>query len=176
MKTRTIVFTSMLSLLTTGLLITANEEQKKPYVGSKGFERLKSLVGSWEGTMDMGQGPMTITATYELTAGGSAIVETVFEGSPHEMVTIYHDNSNRELMMTHYCMLHNQPKMILKSMDETQLNFDLSADADIDVANETHMHSATIKFDGPDKMIQSWTKYDEGKASAATDIVYKRTN
>ena len=50
--------------------------------------------------------------------------------------------------MTHYCMLGNQPKMVLKGMENNQLMFDLSKDADIDVANETHMHAATIKFEG----------------------------
>ena len=57
--------------------VSAQETDR--YVGSEAFERVKQLVGFWEGTIDMGQGPEKITASYKLTSGGSAIVETVFE-------------------------------------------------------------------------------------------------
>lgn len=60
--------------------IQAAEPDQKPYVGSKAFEQMKHLAGSWETTMDHGQGPMKMKASYKLTAGGSAIVETIFEG------------------------------------------------------------------------------------------------
>ncbi len=135
---------------------------------------MKSLVGSWEGTMDMGEGPMKIDASYKLTSGGSAIVETIFERSPHEMVTIYHDNSERDLTVTHYCMLHNQPKLELKELEEHEIEFDLAEDADIDVAAEEHMHALTIKFKGEDKMTQHWTKYEEGEPQMVTEIAYTR--
>ena len=152
--------------------VLAQEQER--YVGSEAFERVKQLVGSWEGTMDMGEGPKKITASYKLTSGGSAIVETVFEGAPHEMVTLYHDSPNRTLSMTHYCMLHNQPKMILKGMENNELTFDLSKDADIDVANDTHMHSLILTFDGNDTMTQHWTKFEAGKKEQIVEIAYTR--
>lgn len=124
--------------------------------------------------MDMGKGPEKVTTTYKLTAGGSAIVETVFDGAPHEMVTVYHDNTNGKLTMTHYCMLGNQPKMILKSMEKNVMTFDLSKDADIDVANATHMHGLRITFDGKDKMKQDWKEFKNGKQSKEAEIACKR--
>ena len=127
-----------------------------------------------KGAMDMGKGPEKITASYKITSGGSAIVETVFEGESHEMVTVYHDDSNRKLSMTHYCMLRNQPKMMLKGMEKNELIFDLSKETDIDVANETHMHSLTVKFTGEDKMTQYWTNFEGGQEKKTVEIVYRR--
>ena len=173
MRTHRLTLACAIGLLTFGSVQLAAQE-RQPYVGSEAFERLKQLVGTWEGTMDMGQGPMTITASYKLTSGGSAIVETDFEGAPHEMVTVYHDNPNRELSMTHYCMLHNQPKMMLKDMKMNELMFDLSEDADIDVANEMHMHSLTIRLDGTDKMTQVWTNFEGGREKEVVEIAYIR--
>ena len=124
--------------------------------------------------MDTGEGPQKITASYRITSGGSAIVETVFEGAPHEMVTVYHDNPDRQVTLTHYCMLHNQPKMVLKRQQKQALSFDLAKDADIDVDKEWHMHSLTIKMDGNDRMSQHWTEYKDGKPGKSVEIAYKR--
>ena len=173
MKTHRLILTSVICILAFGSLQVAAQEQK-PYVGSEAFERMKQLMGSWESTMDKGQGPVKSTTSYKLTAGGSAIVETVFEGAPHEMVTVYYDNPNRKLNMTHYCMLRNQPKMMLRSMKMNELTFDLSKATDIDVAKEDHMHSLTINFDGKDKMVQHWTRFDGGKKKEVVEIAYNR--
>ena len=70
---RTIWSLTFLLILTAGSVIAA-DHQGKPYVGSKAFERIKTLVGAWEGQMDMGQGPMKITSSYKISAGGSAVV------------------------------------------------------------------------------------------------------
>ena len=173
MKTHKLVLTGVICLLAFGSLQVAAQEQK-PYVGSEAFERMKQLVGSWEGTIDKGQGPVKVTASYKLTAGGSAIVETIFEGAPHEMVTVYYDNPNRKLNMTHYCMLRNQPKMMLQSMKTNELTFDLSKASDIDAAHQDHMHSLTINLDGTDKIVQHWTRFDGGKKKEVVEIAFNR--
>ena len=173
MKTYKLILAGIICFLVFGSLQAAEPEQK-PYVGSEAFERMKQLVGSWESTMDMGQGPVKVKATYKLTAGGSAIVETIFEGAPTEMVTVYYDNPKRKLNVTHYCMLQNQPKMTLKSMKANELTFDLSKAADINVAKDDHMHALTITFDGKDKMVQHWTKFEGGKKKRVVEIAYNR--
>ena len=154
--------------------IQAAAQEQKPYVGSEAFEQMKQLVGSWEGTMDMGKGPEKVTANYKLTSGGSAVVETAFKGEPHEMMTVFHDDAQKKLKMTHYCMLGNQPKMTLKSMEKNKFVFDLAHDSDIDVAQEKHMHAATISLDGTDKMTQYWTKFEGGQKKEIVEVVYNR--
>lgn len=149
-------------------------QTEAPYVGSEAFERLKLLAGQWEGTMDTGQGPQKIRASYKVTSGGSAIVETVFEGTPHEMVTVYHDNPDRQVRLTHYCMLHNQPRMVLKHQQENKLAFDLAEDSGIDVATQWHMHAVTITIEGRDRLTQLWTEYKNGQPGKHVEIAYNR--
>ena len=75
------------------------------------LERLKALAGEWVAAED---GEMAkkgdLVARYAVTAAGSAVVETVFPGSAHEMVTVYHADGP-DLVLTHYCMEGNQPRM-----------------------------------------------------------------
>jgi hypothetical protein len=165
---------SMVVIVSSSMAAEEHKAEQKPYVGSAGYERMKQLVGSWEGEMDKGEGLEKVTASYQLTSGGSAIVETFFEGAPHEMVSVYHDTPKRELMMIHYCMLKNQPKMVLISMEDDALKFDLSKDAAINVAEDRHMHSLSIMMTGQDEMTQKWTQYEKGKAGEVVEIALKR--
>ena len=178
MKTQNLFFALAAFLLIFGVSPALAEKQgheHKPYTGSKAFERMKKLVGVWEGTMDMGEkGTMKSTLSYKLTAADSAIVETVFEGMPHEMTSVYHDDSRRRLTMTHYCAEHNQPKLALTNMVDDKLTMDLSKDSDIDVASESHIHSLAILFDGNDKMTQQWVSFDDGKKKQVVEIAFKR--
>src|SRR5436189_2634538 len=82
-------------------------EPSKPYVGSAEFEKLKTLAGTWQGTTDMGKGPMQIQVQYRVVSGGSAVEERLFADTPMEMITIYHDQDGK-VALTHYCSLCNR--------------------------------------------------------------------
>ena len=81
------------------------------------FEQLTSLVGEWEGKKPSQDGEETIKVTYELTSKGTALVETLFPETVKEMVSIYAQDG-QEVVMTHYCMLGNHPRM-RSSKDQT---------------------------------------------------------
>ena len=164
----------LLTSLSPALVVADEGHHHKPYVGSEAFEKMKQLVGTWEGTMDAGKGQQKITASYELTSSDSAILEKVFEGTPNEMVSVYHDNRDRKLTMTHYCSEHNQPKLMLTSVEDGKLTMDLAKESDIDVAKESHIHGLTILFDGKDNMTQKWSSFEGGKEKMVVEIPYKR--
>ena len=86
MKTR---FTSVCTavLLASSLWLNAGETEKSRS-GSPEFERMKSLVGTWTGKTDMGQGPVDMTVEYRLVAAGSAVEERCFPGTTNEMVSM----------------------------------------------------------------------------------------
>lgn len=148
-------------------------EHDKVYKGSPEFERMKSLAGTWKGKADMGQGPREMTVEYRIISGGSAVEERIFEGTPQEMVTIYHDK-NGKLALTHYCMLANRPAMLLESSDGKTLHFDFNATCGIDAKSEMHMHSLAITFEGPDSIVQDWKLFEEGKAKDSHPFKLKR--
>jgi len=75
------------------------------------FERLKALQGDWSGMATMGGELFPVETSWRSTGGGSAVVETLFVGTRHEMVTMYHRDGTR-LMLTHYCAAQNLPRMV----------------------------------------------------------------
>ena len=125
------------------------------------FLKIKSLAGRWVGTTDMGSGDQEVAVKYRVTSNGSAVVETLFPETPHEMVSVYYD-LNGQLAMTHYCTLGNQPQMELKSSSGNIINLEFSGNNSIDPTKDNHMHSLTIAFLSDDSISQTWTSYQPG--------------
>ncbi|MFZ2281329.1 MAG: hypothetical protein WAW39_26255 [Prosthecobacter sp.] len=170
MKTNLLLITlSLLSLV----LTTSAGEPPKPYTGSAEFEKLKTLAGTWQAKVDMGQGPMTVTTQYRVISGGSALEERMFPDTPKEMVTLYHEKDGK-VVLTHYCMLCNRPSMTLVKTDDKSLTFDLAKDSEIKVETEKHMHSAVITFVDLNHVTQNWTLFDNGKAQEDHSFQFER--
>src|SRR5258705_9757811 len=90
--------------------LLAGEEHQHGDQGPKnaGFEKIKALKGEWKVTKGPEHGVEGGTITYRTTAGGSAVLESLFEGTEHEMITTYYVDGD-QLSLTHYCMLQNRP-------------------------------------------------------------------
>jgi len=160
MKKVTMLIVLACVTLTGFSLARAGEEYGAPYKGSKEFERIKELVGVWEGTSN--KDGEKVTVKYKLTSGGSAIVEELFPDTPHEMVSVYYDKGDK-LSMTHYCMLRNRPHMELTKADTNGLNFVLATDSYINAGKDAHMHALHITFVDNDHVTQEWTMFENGK-------------
>jgi len=155
------------------LATNAGEYHSGSYKGSPEFERLKQLVGVWEGTSDMGEEGGKVKVEYRLTSGGSALVETLSPGKDEEMVSVYHDQKGK-LAMTHYCSLRNRPHMTLAKSDAQSLELVFAKkDNDINPAKEKHMHAVSISFTDNDHIIQKWTLFDKGKKAGV--VAFKLT-
>lgn len=159
-------------ILAASLCANAGETQQSK-TGSAEFERMKTLVGTWTGKADMGQGPIDMTVQYRLLAGGSVLEERCFPGTPHEMVTMYYDQDGT-LAMTHYCVFGNRPAMKLKSSDARTIQFDFDATCGINPARESHMHALSIRFDAPDRITTSCKAIIEGKEAPEKPTTLKR--
>ena len=127
------------------------------------FGRLKGLAGEWIAAED---GEMfkkgDVVARYAVTAAGSAVVETVFPGSPHEMVTVYHAEGP-DVVLTHYCMEGNQPRMRARNAKGAKLEFAFDGGTGIDPKKDRHMNSATLELVGDDELRSVWTEIEAGK-------------
>ncbi len=138
------------------------------------LEKLKALAGSWEGSavhesfdgspaVDAG----TVQFEYRVTAGGNAVMETLFAGHPHEMVTMYHIDGPH-LALTHYCAAGNQPYMVAKtmSMEKDQpvvLEFECTHLGNAESENVMHMHKGTLTIIDNDHIKGAWTGHQDGK-------------
>ena len=134
---------------------------------SKEFEMLKTLLGKWEGTQAAKDSKEQVQVDYHLSSGGTAIVETLFPGTPHEMISVYHDEHGK-LVMTHYCMLGNQPKMAVNKMTTSELNFDFVHSPGVPKITDRHMHALNIAFNDKNTITESWSSYNKGKEEDKT--------
>jgi hypothetical protein len=140
-----------------------------------GLERLKALAGEWVSAED---GELAkkgdLVARYVVTAAGSAVVETVFPGSAHEMVTVYHADGP-DLVLSHYCMEGNQPRMRARDARGPRLAFVYDGGTNIDPRRDRHMNAAVLDLAGADEIRSEWTELEGGKVVfvARTHLVRK---
>ncbi len=172
MKTKITTICATLLLAAAGWLYAGETPTTKQ--GSPEFERMKTLVGVWKGTMDMGQGPVELIARYRLIAAGSVLEERVFEGTPNEMITMYYDQGGK-LALTHYCMLGNRPAMALKASDANSLTFDFDGTCcTIDPQKESHMHAVTLQFVDANTITTACKAIVDGKEMPEHPVTLKR--
>ena len=128
-----------------------------------GFEKLKSLVGEWQGKTSEGE---AVTLSYQLVSSGTALMETLTQANEPNMITIYHLNGDK-IMMTHYCSVGNQPRMqaAVPAGDIKSLRFVFLDGANLKSHGDGHIHSLTVTFQDNDHFTQEWTWRDGGKDS-----------
>lgn len=126
-----------------------------------GFEKLKLLAGSWHGTTADGK---SIASAFELTAGGTAIVERLTVGDEPPMVTLYYCDGSK-VMLTHYCSLGNQPRMRAMPMvtDSQRMRFEFVDITNLASKGAPHMHDLTLVFGDADHLTEEWTRHDKGE-------------
>lgn len=172
MRTAKFILVALLPLLANTAF--ASPEMPAPEMKSPGFKKMKELVGTWKGSGgDMGDGEVEVD--YSLTSGGTAVLETLFPGTPHEMQSVYFEE-NGKLFMTHYCTMGNHPTMELKKMDDKNMEFTLANKNHFDPKKEAHMHSLKMTFMGPDELEARWAMNAKGKEEHASVFKLKKVS
>jgi hypothetical protein len=151
---RSTLFLSAL-LLSLALLHAAPPTSK----GQADFERLKSLVGDWEGESPDG----TAHVSYTVVSNGSAVMENLgHTGMTGMMISMYHLDGDR-LMMTHYCSIGNQPRMRLVKSTATELTFEMFDATNLASKSDAHMRKLVISWTDKDHVTAIWTMTKDGK-------------
>lgn len=128
-----------------------------------GLEKLKALAGTWVEADKSGKPTDKVVSVIKVIAGGSAVQETTFPGQPMEMVSVYHLDGS-DLVMTHYCVLGNQPRMKADPKSPTnQIQFKFAGGSNLDPAKDMHMHEATLTFVDADRLEISGVAWVNGK-------------
>ncbi len=136
------------------------------------FERLKTLVGQWNGETSMGK----FHLSYELLSGGHVLLEKESSDSMHgTMVTTYYLNGDR-LELTHHCELGNVPHMVARKidLDRGEISFEFADAANLPNDQSEHMHAATIKVVDADHLNSSWTMFENAKPKFTVAAQYER--
>ena len=169
------------------LTLSARADDSKVVVGSSGdsqtvvydaasaFELLKTLAGDWErsgGGHDHGGTARGVT--FKVTAGGSSVLETIHPGDPNEMLSVYHWDGD-DLLLTHYCALHNAPIMKFESSDKPgEIKFVFNGGTNFDPKVDTHVHEGVFRIKDANTVESSFVAFSEGKADASVTGTLKR--
>ena len=151
-----------LTLLSTAILILAlsGDATAGDAKGQIGFDKLKTLVGAWEGQAEDGS---SREASYELISGGTALMETLKAESEPPMVTIYHLDDDR-VALTHYCAGNNQPRMQTEPLagDPKVLDFTFNGGTNLNSTNHAHISGLVVTFQDENHFTQKWTWKESG--------------
>ena len=120
------------------------------------WQKLKSLVGQWQGFMEEGGKKLPAEVEVRMTGDGSAVMHVMDKDGPYEMVTMIHPDGKR-LLATHYCAAHNQPRMaMVPSKAPNQIAFQFVDGTNIG-PGETYMKGVVFTFVDADHHEEAWT-------------------
>jgi hypothetical protein len=105
---RTLMPTLLILLLAPAAFVFAQSNPPKTAGpqsdAKKAFEKLKTLAGSWEGTI----GDLSTQVTIRVTSHGAAIMHDAFMASTNKITMIYLEGDR--LLLTHYGGEGNRPR------------------------------------------------------------------
>jgi len=153
--------------------VKAEQTSSKSF--STEFNKLKSLAGNWQGKQGKGDKSILVKVNYKVSSAGSSVIETLFVGSPQEMVSVYTDN-NEGINMTHYCALQNQPTLELQGSTKDTLEFNYVKGTNLNAEKEAYMHHLTLKLKNINTIEQHWTQYKDGKPAEINVFELSRVN
>lgn len=169
-----VALASILTLLVASWLVGKEKDDGKAKENTQ-FAALKKLTGEWTGIAHHADSqPSEARVNYKITSSGSALMETLFCQSDHEMITMYYCHGD-DLLLTHYCAAGNQPRMkAVKSDNAKKLDFKFLDGTNMDPAKDMHMHEVTIEFVDADHIKSEWKLYMDGKPAGSAQFDLKR--
>jgi hypothetical protein len=125
------------------------------------FERLKSLVGNWQGKDQKGN---VVHLSFELVSGGSVLMERHASGNGAEMISMYSAEGSR-IILTHYCSAGTQPTLESQALPvaSKQMDFSFVRATGMKTPEDGHMVGLSITFEDKDHLTQIWNYSDHGK-------------
>jgi len=125
------------------------------------FEKMKALEGTWTGRSTKG---WTEEVSLRVIAQGSVLQITSFDAHPNEtMLTLVHKDLHR-LVLTHYCVAKNQPRLKLSEISEdgNTAVFTFLDATNLSTRDKGHMDKVVYQFEDDDHFSSQWTWYQSG--------------
>jgi hypothetical protein len=134
------------------------------------FERLKGLEGEWSAVTPDGDA----TIVYRVAAAGSIVVEHLFPGTDHEMLTVYH-RDGADLVATHYCSAGNQPRFKLEQPGGSpdRLHFAFNGGSNM-APGDGHIHEGWLRFVDAEHVEAEWAFWKDGEPDHSASFAMTR--
>ena len=154
MKTKVAILTLVLPI-TLAVAVAAAE----PPSPEAAFEQLTSLEGRWVGKAGAGEDAGEAEVLWEVTSGGHTVVERLFPGTDHEMMTLYWLEEGR-LVAKHFCTMGNQPSFELSAESSAgTLRFDFAGGSNLE-SQPIHIHDGELELFGDGRLCSRWSNWD----------------
>ncbi len=138
------------------------------------LEQIKRLAGEWVLADAAKDEADEVVAVYKITAGRSAVIETLFPGSDREMITVFYQHHD-DLMLTHFCSLGNQPRMKAeRGGDPKTLTFRFTDGTNLRTDKDAYMRVLKLTFVDDDRLKAEWTLFDKGSEQSVKTFDLKR--
>ena len=134
-----------------------------PESAAEAFSRFRALDGDWESTPASPETMPPSTVTYHTIANGSAVVETIFKDTPHEMTTVIFLDGD-QLLMTHYCAARNQPHMRASEITNGSVYFVTDHVTNHGDPNDLYMGEAEWIFTDENHISTHWRSFQDGES------------
>jgi hypothetical protein len=141
------------------------------------FESVRALEGEWNAESSAGWLGRRVI---QVIGRGSAVLATSriepHPGEDEAMATLFHMDQGR-LMLTHYCVAGNQPRLVATSVsdDGRTIEFSFLDGTNMRSRDDGHMDRAIFTIESRDRFRTRWTFYKEGREQWMEDIVHVRT-
>src|SRR5215813_13282601 len=169
-----IMVVSLVLILPAFPLVAETRHDDKGSAKNAALEQFKQLAGEWVGKGKHGDMEHEARIVYKVTSGGSAVVETIDPGGEHEMVTVIHPDGDA-ILLTHYCMLGNQPHMkAMPKSGDNKIAFEFVKATNLKSDKDMYMRSVTFTFLDKDTLSTEWTNYADGKEAGRATFTLKR--
>ncbi len=169
---RTKIILPALALLFAVLILVNNSGGRKlaastqtaaidPAAAKNAFEHFKKLEGIWAAKSTKG---WEEKATFKTIAAGSIVIEEGVNAHPGEtMLTVFHLDGDR-LMLTHYCVAKNQPRLVATSVGDNgrTVTFTFLDATNLSSRDNGHMDNAVYQFTDDNHFTAQWTWYQNG--------------
>ena len=155
------------------MMCAAMAIETAPPTAAERFETLKTLAGTWMGDTD-GDGTYESEMVYRVIAAGSAVHATMFPGTDHEMVNVFHLDGD-DLLMTHYCAGGNQPH--LKAAADTgaeSVRFELVNVSNLGSPDAHFMGEASFTIVDANTLRETWTSFENRETAGTMEWELKR--
>ena len=128
----------------------------------KAFTALKNMPGTWEGNTEMGP----VQVTFKTTGHGSSVMSEI---TGHEdMISMFHMDGPNRLMLTHYCAVGNEPRMLASvSPDGKTMTFNFLDATNLASPDAGHMQKMVLTLVDENHHTEEWTFSDHGKEHKA---------
>lgn len=144
-------------------LSAADDKKAADDKASANLAVIKKLAGDWYEADKDGKATTKLASQIRVTAGGSAVREILFPGTDMEMVSIYTQEGS-DLVMTHYCVLGNQPRMKAEAGSTARkIVWKCVGGGNIKLDKDTYMGGGTLTIVDDDHLTFECIKCENGK-------------